>query len=164
MSIRQGKKPDIALAREVDARPALPFDKTIEVRDACLCLHVQRTARALARRFDDVLRPLDLTSGQFSLLMSLNRPEPPTIGSVAELLAMDRTTLTANLKPLERRGLVTIAVDKQDKRSRRLGITPAGRALLAQAYPIWRETHTALEFKIAHGSADSLRKALMSLL
>lgn len=164
MSIRQGKKPDAARGHAADALPALPFDKTIEVRDACLCLHVQRAARALARRFDEVLRPLDLTSGQFSLLMSLNRPEPPTIGSVAELLAMDRTTLTANLKPLERRGLVTIAVDKDDKRSRRLGITPEGRALLAQAYPIWRETHTALEFRIAHGSADDLRQALMGLL
>lgn len=164
MSIRRVKKPRASREDAPKALPALPFDKTIEVRDACLCLHVQRAARALARRFDDVLRPLELTSGQFSLLMSLNRPAPPTIGSVAELLAMDRTTLTANLKPLERRGLVTIAVDKDDKRSRRLGITPAGRALLAQAYPIWRETHTALEFKIKHGSADDLRSALTALL
>ena len=61
----------------------LPFSATIEVRDACLCLHVQRAARMLARRFDEALRPFDLTSGQFSLLVSLNRPEPPTIGSVA---------------------------------------------------------------------------------
>lgn len=164
MSIRHGKKQHSARAGAAETLPALGFDKTIEVRDACLCLHVQRAARALARRFDEVLRPLDLTSGQFSLLMSLNRPAPPTIGSVAELLAMDRTTLTANLKPLERRGLITIAVDKDDKRSRRLGITPEGRALLAEAYPIWRETHTALEFKIAHGSADDLRQALMGLL
>ena len=66
----------------------------------------QRAARALARRFDAAFRPLGLTSGQFSLLMSLNRPEPPTMGAVAALLAMDRTTLTAALKPLERRGLV----------------------------------------------------------
>lgn len=164
MSIRQGKKQEATREHQSNALPALPFDKTIEVRDACLCLHVQRAARALARRFDVALRPLDLTSGQFSLLMSLNRPEPPTIGSVAELLAMDRTTLTANIKPLERRGLVTIAVDKDDKRSRRLTITPAGRALLAQAYPIWRETHTALEFKVKQGSADDLRRALGALL
>jgi DNA-binding MarR family transcriptional regulator len=143
---------------------ALPFSATLEVRDACLCLHVQRAARALARRFDEVLRPLGLTSGQFSLLMSLNRPHPPTIGSVAELLAMDRTTLTANLKPLERRGLLEIAVDREDKRSRRLIITAVGRALLARAYPIWRETHTAVEFKIAPGSADELRAALTALL
>ena len=146
------------------AGEALPFDRTIEVRDACLCLQVQRAARALARRFDVVLRPLDLTSGQFSLLTSLNRPAPPTIGSVADLLAMDRTTLTANLKPLERRGLVEIAVDKDDKRSRRLVITAAGRALLAKAYPIWRDAHTALEFKISHGSADDLRQMLRALL
>src|SRR5271156_4179072 len=101
------------------------------VRDNCLCLHVQRTARALARRFDDALRPVGLTQGQFSLLTSLNRDEPPTIGAVAALLALDRTTLTANLKPLERRGLVKVKVDADDKRSRRLILTPSGRELLA---------------------------------
>src|SRR3569833_775860 len=77
----------------------------------CLCLLVLRVVRVLARRFDDVFRPLDVTSGQFSLLMSLNRPEAPTLGNVATVLAMDRTTLTAALKPLERRGLVKVAVD-----------------------------------------------------
>jgi DNA-binding MarR family transcriptional regulator len=143
--------------------PPLPYAATIEVRDACLCLHVQRAARALARKFDEVLRPFDLTHGQFSLLTSLNRPEPPTISSVAALLAMDRTTLTANLKPLERRKLVKVAVDKEDKRSRRLIITPAGRALLGKAFPIWKETHVEVEFQIAHGSADDLRSALRAL-
>jgi DNA-binding MarR family transcriptional regulator len=157
MSTRQ--KPRAA----AEPQDALPFACTIEVRDACLCLHVQRAARALARRFDEALRPVDLTNGQFSLLTSLNRPEPPTIGSVAHLLAMDRTTLTANLKPLERRGLLKIEVDKQDKRSRRLIITAAGRALLHKAYPIWKETHVGVEFLIKRGSADDLRSALLSL-
>ena len=78
-----------------------PFAFTHHVRDHCLCLHVQRAARALARRFDDALRPVGLTQGQFSLLTALNRTEPPTIGAVADLLALDRTTLTANLKPLD---------------------------------------------------------------
>jgi len=148
---------------EPDASDGLPFANTIEVRDACLCLHVQRAARTLARRFDDALRPFDLTSGQFSLLVSLNRPEPPSIGSVATLLAMDRTTLTANLKPLERRGLLKIAVDKEDKRSRRLIITAAGRSLLKKAYPVWKSTHVEIELLIAQGSADQLRNALRSL-
>ena len=107
---------------------AATFAFTHHVRDYCLCLHVQRAARALARRFDDALRPVGLTQGQFSLLTSLNRAEPPTIGAVATLLALDRTTLTANLKPLERRGLVKVKVDREDKRSRRLIMTPAGRA------------------------------------
>src|SRR4051812_44720797 len=57
----------------------IPFETTLLVRDTCLCLHVQRAARALARRFDEALRPLGLTNGQFSLMMSLNRPEPPAI-------------------------------------------------------------------------------------
>jgi DNA-binding MarR family transcriptional regulator len=59
----------------------------------------------MARRYDEALRPLGLTNGQFSLIMSLNRAQAPSIGQVSTLLAMDRTTLTANLKPLERRGL-----------------------------------------------------------
>ena len=124
---------------------------------------MQRAARALARRFDDVLRPLDLTHGQFSLLTSLNRPEPPSIGSVAELLAMDRTTLTANLKPLERRGLVKVAVDKADKRSRRLTITPAGRALLGKAFPLWQRAHSQTERLVTGCSSDQLRAALRQL-
>src|SRR3977135_2218549 len=113
----------------------LPFDTTIKVRDTCLCLHLQRATRAVARRFDELMRPAGLTSGQFSILMSLNRPEPPTIRSVAELLAMDRTTLTANLKPLQRRGLVRIRVDAADRRNRRLGLTAAGRRHLISAFP-----------------------------
>src|SRR5664280_1755899 len=141
----------------------LPLAVTHHVRDACLCLHVQRAARALARRFDQALQPADLTSGQFSLLMSLNRPEPPTLGSVAALLAMDRTTLTANLKPLERRGLLKVSVDKEDRRSRRLSITVAGRALLRKAYPLWKKAHVEIEFLVSPGSPDELRIALRTL-
>src|SRR5580693_7064199 len=96
------------------------FKTTLQVRDSCLCLHVQRAARALARRFDDALRPLGLTNGQFSLMMSLNRPKPPGMAAVASLLAMDRTTLTAALKPLERRSLVKITTNPTDRRARQL--------------------------------------------
>jgi DNA-binding MarR family transcriptional regulator len=141
----------------------LPFEVTPVVRDTCLCLHAQRAARALARRFDEALRPLDLTNGQFSLLMSLNRPAPPHLGSVAALLAMDRTTLTAALKPLERRRLVKVAVDKQDRRSRLLVITPAGRALLGKAFPIWKETHAVVDRQLLGLSPDELRTALRAL-
>ena len=146
-----------------DSARELPLAITHLVRDACLCLHVQRAARALARRFDEVLRPLELTQGQFSLLTSLNRPEPPSIGSVAALLAMDRTTLTANLKPLERRKLVKVAVDREDKRSRRLVITAAGRALLGKAFPIWKQAHADSERLITGISSDNVRGALRAL-
>ncbi len=62
------------------------------VRDTCFCLHVQRAAHAIGRRYDEALRPVGLSSGQFSILMSLSRPSPPTMGTLAEELAMDRTT------------------------------------------------------------------------
>ena len=147
----------------MSTRAGPPFETTLHVRDTCLCLHTQRAARALARRFDDAFRPLGLSNGQFSLLMSLNRPEPASMGSVAALLAMDRTTLTANLKPLARRGLVNVMVDKEDRRSRRLTLTPAGRALLMAAVPVWKKTHAAVERLLARSSPEDLRAALRAL-
>jgi DNA-binding MarR family transcriptional regulator len=147
----------------MDMLADVPFTTTLFVRDCCLCLHVQRAARALARRFDEALRPAGITSGQFSLLMSLNRPEPPTMGQVATLLAMDRTTLTANLKPLERNGLVTVQPGKADKRRRELVLTPPGRAALAAATPIWQATHKAIEGLLGEAGPYRLRADLVAL-
>ena len=133
------------------------------VRDACLCLHVQRAARALARRFDDALRPIGLTNGQFSLMMSLNRPEPPDMGAVASLLGMDRTTLTAALKPLQRRALLKIKVDPADRRSRIMTLTSEGRRLLTHAVPVWRRTNVAVEALLPDGDPDRFRKNLRAV-
>jgi len=136
---------------------------THEIRDTCLCLHAQRAARALARRFDEAFRPLGLTNGQFSLLAALNRPRPPVMGEVADLLAMDRTTLTAALKSLSRRGLVEVRPDEADRRSRRLILTPDGKALLAKAYPVWKAEHAALDAGLAPTDPDRLRAGLAQL-
>ena len=137
------------------------FAATLHVRDHCLCLHAQRAARTLARRFDLAFRPLGITSGQFSLLNAMNRPTPPTIGAVAEVLAMDRTTVTANLKPLERMGAVVVTVDPDDRRGRRAALTDAGRALLAEATPIWIAEHAAVEAGL--DEAETLRAGLRRL-
>lgn len=145
------------------AESPVPFTTTLHVRDHCLCLHMQRAARALARLFDEALRPLGLTNQQFSLLMSLNRPEPPPIGPVASLLGMDRTTLTAALKPLERRGLVTISPGNKDRRSRLLAITPEGLALLAEAMPIWQRTHDTVDARLTEIEPAKLRQALIAV-
>jgi DNA-binding MarR family transcriptional regulator len=139
------------------------YKATLRVKDDCLCLHVQRAARALARRFDEAFRPFDLTNQQFSLLMSLNRPEPPPMGPVAELLAIDRTTLTAALKPLERRGLVKVLLHPQDGRSRVLKLTAKGRELLGRAMPVWESAHADLDKKL-QGESESLRRALNLML
>jgi DNA-binding MarR family transcriptional regulator len=142
---------------------ALCEDISVEVRDTCLCLHLQRAARAVSRRFDVAFRPLALGNGQFSLLMALNRADPPTIGHVATLLAMDRTTLTAALKPLARRGLVEVVIDAADLRTRRLILTEAGHDLLLKALPIWRREHALLDRAIGLEESDRLRRELRAL-
>jgi DNA-binding MarR family transcriptional regulator len=157
------KKVDINMISDMARTTGPPWTTTLEVRDACLCLHVQRAARALARRFDDALRPLALTNGQFSLMMSLNRPEPPDMGAVAKLLGMDRTTLTAALKPLQRRGLLKIKADPADRRGRLLTLTSKGRKLLARAVPIWRSTHAAVESLLPDGDPERFRKDLRAV-
>ena len=143
------------------SREGISLEQTHHIRDSCLCLHVQRAARVVARRFDDALRPLGLTNGQFSLLVSLNRPGPASMSAVASLLAVDRTTLTANLKPLERRGLLKAAADKTDRRNRTIALTAKGRKLIKTAYPIWERTHAALEEPLK--SPGRLRTDLLAL-
>ncbi len=139
---------------------SVPFSTTLHVRDTCLCLHVQRAARALARRFDVAMKPIGLNNGQFSLMMSLNRPVPATMKSVCDLLAMDRTTLTAALKVLERRGLVKSAIDPKDRRGRLLTLTEAGMAMLSAALPIWTRVHAEIDAELGDGGAENVRQSL----
>ncbi|MFA7263430.1 MAG: MarR family winged helix-turn-helix transcriptional regulator [Caulobacter sp.] len=145
------------------AAPTVSIEATHHVRDTCLCLHAQRAARVLARRFDEALRPVGLTNGQFSLLMSLNGPEPAPIGRIAALLGADRTTLTAALKPLVRDGLAETRVDPDDSRLRRVALTDKGRARLAAALPIWTSTHAAVEADLGGSDPAHLRADLRTL-
>jgi DNA-binding MarR family transcriptional regulator len=142
---------------------AVPLETTLHVRDTCLCLHVQRAGRVLARRFDEALRPAKLTNGQFSLLNGLNGGGPTTLGRLAALLGADRTTLTAALKPLVRQGLAQITPDAEDGRIRRIGLSAEGRARLAAAVPLWREAHAALEAELDGAAPARLRTDLKSL-
>ncbi len=125
-----------------------------------------RAARALSRRFDEAFRGFGITSGQFSLLNALNRPKPPSLGSVADLLAMDRTSLTANLKPLQRDGLVQVAADPSDRRIKRLVLTAAGQQVLAEAMPVWTSIHGEIDRGlVTHAaSGEALRTGLGALL
>ncbi|MGH6987168.1 MAG: MarR family winged helix-turn-helix transcriptional regulator [Caulobacteraceae bacterium] len=137
----------------------------------CLCLMTQKAARSLARRFDEALRPAGVTSGQFSLLMALARSEPAPMGLLAEILGLDRTSLTAQAKPLIREGLTRIEADARDRRRRLLRLTPKGSKRLAAALPLWRRAHLGLEDELARADradrADAdlgaVRAALLSL-
>src|SRR5262249_46523850 len=138
------------------AAVAVPFEITRMVRDNCLCLRVQRASRAIGRMFDDAFRPYGLTNFQFSLLMMLNRPSPPTIGALAENLAMDRTTITANLKPLERRRLVSVSRDEDDSRVKLVTLTTSGRSLLTKCVKEWQAVNDAARHRVSESDLASL--------
>ena len=132
-------------------------------RATCLCFHAQRAARSLARRFDEAFRPVGLTNGQYSLLVALNQTGPLSIGGLAEALGMDRTTITAALKPLTRQGRVSIAADPADKRNRRVALTKIGHATLAAARPLWQATHREIEKLLGPAAPNRLRQDLRAL-
>jgi DNA-binding MarR family transcriptional regulator len=144
----------------MSAKPAPSLELARRIGATCLCLDVQRASRAIGRRFDEAFRPLGLNNWQFSLLMALNRPTPPTMSSLAEHLAMDRTTTTGNLKPLERRGLVEIQRDAEDARARRIVLTDAGRALLAEAVEHWQVANDAVATSLGGTDLAAFRSSL----
>jgi DNA-binding MarR family transcriptional regulator len=85
------------------------------------------------------------------------------MAAVASLLAMDRTTLTAALKPLQRRGLVKVTADARDRRSRLTTLTAKGRTVLVRAVPVWQRTHLKIEVLLHDGDPERLRKNLRAL-
>jgi len=147
----------------MDRTSPLPPSAIRQVRDACLCLAAQRAARRLARRFDRAFQPVGLTNGQYSALMFLAGAPSQSPGSLAESLGMDRTSVTALLKALQRRGLAETLPSAEDRRLRRFAITPTGHALLVEAARIWRAEHARLEAELPAGAAPQGRLLLRAL-
>jgi DNA-binding MarR family transcriptional regulator len=115
-----------------------------QIASTCLCLALRRAARAVSRRYDEALRPVDLNNGQFSMLTMIAGLQPAAMQDLADGLAMDRTTLTAALKPLERRGLVTVQTSLHDQRVREVTLTAEGRLLLRKATVLWQQAQQQL--------------------
>jgi DNA-binding MarR family transcriptional regulator len=133
------------------------------VGQSCVCLSVQQAARVVGRMFDDALRPLEITNWQFSLLMVVAGLDRPSITALASQLSTDRTTITANLKPLERRGLVAVGRDEADARARRVHLTPAGGRLAKSAFEIWKGVNREATRKLDGLGLDEFRRALAAL-
>lgn len=134
-----------------------------KIGSTCLCLALQSAARTVARAYDEALRPVDLTNGQFSLLMSLARDQPFTMGELAPRLRIDRTTLTAYLKPLERRGLVEVIPNPDDGRSRLIALTNQGRKLLSKAVPLWESVQHELTSIVPAQDLEMMKIVLRNL-
>jgi DNA-binding MarR family transcriptional regulator len=104
----------------------------------CTCFNLRKASRSVTQMFAGYMQPTGLGPTQFSLLAILSRRGSLSINQLADLLVMDRTTLTRNLKPVQRQGLVKIAPG-EDRRTRIVTLTPRGRATYEMALPLWRE-------------------------
>jgi DNA-binding MarR family transcriptional regulator len=109
----------------------------------CMGLHVRRASRILTQAYNDALRPLGLVSSQFTLLVAIDLMGATPIGTLAQQLFTDQTTLTRNLKLLATKGLIKIETG-EDRRVRIVSLTDRGLAVLAEAIPIWEQVQADL--------------------
>ena len=130
----------------------------------CTCLRLRKASRRVSQIYDQYLQSHGLTITQYGLLAHLNRLDGISIGALAEKLIMDPTTLTRNLRPLERRQLIRLAADPRDRRSRRLHLTEQGRAAFIQARPAWVEAQRHIEAALGASEAPALHAALDHML
>jgi len=139
-----------------------PAFKTLlsDVAANCLCRRVQHASRTIGKRFDEAFRPVGLNNWQFTMLMALAHAASQTINQIAGELGMDRTTTTKNLRPLERRGLVTIRTDDKDARVRRVSLTEEGRQLLEDALARWRSVNEEVSAGLSKEQLVVVRSAL----
>ncbi|HWP93254.1 MAG TPA: MarR family winged helix-turn-helix transcriptional regulator [Thermodesulfobacteriota bacterium] len=125
----------------------------------CACFNLRKAARAITHLYDEMLRPAGLRTTQFTLLVATKMLEPITVTRLAKIGVMDRTTLTRNLRPLEKQGLVQIALGK-DQRTRVVRLTPEGQKALARAFPLWKKAQARVIKELGPERWNSLRAYL----
>src|SRR5580765_3219545 len=135
---------------------------TAEVRQSCLSMALRQAARALTQRYDSAVSGKGIRSTQFSLLVALAQAPAVPLSRLAKAVVMDRTTLTRNLAPLVRRGLVAESGAK-DKRVRSYALTARGKELVARALPDWKGAQTRILRVLAEGDAEQLRRILRTV-
>lgn len=126
----------------------------------CLCFRVRRVSRALTRMYDEALQPLGLQSTQLTLLNAITMADTgggAAMGRLADILALDPTTLSRNLRPLEKAGLVRVARSPSDRRVRLVLLTPAGQRRVEDAFPLWQQAHERVVAALGSDAAAELR-------
>jgi len=121
---------------------------------------LRRAARSLGRFYDDALAPSGLKGTQFGLLFQIQISSEPAMGTIAEALIMDLSALGHTLKPLIRDGYVETFADKDDRRVKRVRLTPQGNVKLDEAIRLWSAAQQQFEDKVGAEQAAKLRAAL----
>ena len=125
----------------------------------CLCGNLRKATRAVTQLYDNALRQDDLTAAQFNMLAAMDIVGVQTVSRLAEVLGLDRTTLSRNLQPLERRGLIAGQAGS-DGRVREVALSPAGQALLKQARARWQAVQHAMVDRLGVKDVQALLAAL----
>jgi DNA-binding MarR family transcriptional regulator len=125
-------------------------------------MRIRQTSRLLTRVYDDALRPLGIQESQFSVLVAIAcfGEEGATIGPLSSVLAMDRTTITRSLSPLEKAGFVRVARSPDDARARVILLTRAGERAIESAYPLWEGAQKRVKSALGQERFEALRTQL----
>ncbi len=142
--------------------PSLLAAATTQPRP-CLCSALRRAARGLTRRYDAHLKPAGLKVTQYSMLANICRNPRVAVSALADLMAMDQTTVTRNLQLLLRKGYVSLEPAAEDQRVRLVDLSDAGRAKLEEALPLWRQAQAEIEQELGGLGADVLFQSLRAL-
>ena len=132
----------------------------LEPAQGCVCFNIRKSARAITQLYEDALRPTGLRATQFTLLVATRVMGTATISGLAKVLVMDRTTLTRNLKPLEKQGFVRILPGKEDRREREVTLTITGQETLTEALPLWKTVQESVTEALGQGRVTRLLKDL----
>ena len=128
-------------------RNALIKTLSNDVANVCVCRKTRETARKISRLYDDMLQPAGIKATQFTMLAAISLQGGATLTELAESLGMERTTLSRNLKPLERSGLIEVSAEGY-RRARSASITDQGVAKMEKALPLWRSAQKLLKKRI----------------
>ncbi len=137
-------------------------EKAAAIRAVCACANLRRATRIVTRRYDEAMRATGLRATQMSILNEIACMGDAPVSELATRLAMDASTLTRNLTPLERDGVIT-ALKTQGGRRRRVRLTQRGAEVLEAAWPLWREVQDAFEAQLGSESWRAMREGFTRL-
>jgi DNA-binding MarR family transcriptional regulator len=133
-----------------------------KIAKECTGMRVRQVSRLLTRIYDERLRPLGIQESQLSVLVAVSMfgENGATMGALAGKLVMDRTTLTRNVVPLEKAGLLRVARSAADARARVILLTRAGERLIESAYPLWEKAQRRIRRTLGEERFEALLSQL----
>jgi len=137
------------------------YDKCRQVAQSCAVFNLRKASRALTQFYETALRPSSLRVTQFTLMVAVNLMGAITISRLAETMVMDRTTLTRNLKLLEKHAIIKIKPG-EDRRERVVVLTEQGKASLEKALPLWEKAQSEIVDALGHRQFGEMLANLMA--